>query len=74
MAGLVPAIHVLARCAIDRSWMPATSAGMTVAGFGPLFAPPVLATTRANQDDRSNGQETKRQRAQKRQKRREKRA
>ena len=28
MAGLVPAIHVLAE---EKTWMPATSAGMTVA-------------------------------------------
>jgi hypothetical protein len=29
MAGLVPAIHVLAG-AISKTWMPATSAGMTI--------------------------------------------
>jgi hypothetical protein len=29
MAGLVPAIHVLPICASVKTWMPATSAGMT---------------------------------------------
>jgi len=31
MAGLVPAIHVL--LAAQKTWMPATSAGMTTDGF-----------------------------------------
>jgi hypothetical protein len=29
MAGLVPAIHALLGCAARKTWMPATSAGMT---------------------------------------------
>src|SRR5260221_2214309 len=29
MAGLVPAIHVFPRCCIVKTWMSATSAGMT---------------------------------------------
>jgi 4-amino-4-deoxy-L-arabinose transferase-like glycosyltransferase len=33
MAGLVPAIHALAEK--SKTWMPATSAGMTVVGFSP---------------------------------------
>ena len=32
MAGLVPAIHVL--FLLQKAWMPATSAGMTVADTG----------------------------------------
>ena len=30
MAGLVPAIHAFARCTAIKTWMPATSAGMTL--------------------------------------------
>jgi hypothetical protein len=29
MAGLVPAIHVFAAFELSKTWMPATSAGMT---------------------------------------------
>jgi hypothetical protein len=29
MAGLVPAIHVFLHCCVAKTWMPATSAGMT---------------------------------------------
>jgi len=29
MAGLVPAIHESSRCKVAKTWMPATSAGMT---------------------------------------------
>jgi hypothetical protein len=32
MAALVPAIHVLAAVESNKTWMPATSAGMTVRG------------------------------------------
>jgi len=32
MAGLVPAIHVFA-CTPSKTWMPATSAGMTAGAF-----------------------------------------
>jgi hypothetical protein len=32
MAGLVPAIHVFDAGTAQKSWMPATSAGMTVEG------------------------------------------
>jgi hypothetical protein len=36
MAGLVPAIHVFVRPAC-KTWMPATSAGMTI-GYGKRFS------------------------------------
>jgi hypothetical protein len=37
MAGLVPAIHVLKRSTAEKTWMPATSAGMTKKSHAPIF-------------------------------------
>jgi hypothetical protein len=34
MAGLVPAIHVFLGCKFVKTWMPATSAGMTAERMG----------------------------------------
>jgi len=37
MAGLVPAIHVFALKAARKTWMPATSAGMTPESWSDLI-------------------------------------
>jgi hypothetical protein len=39
MAGLVPAIHVFNSDAAFKTWMPATSAGMTIHKTAPLLRP-----------------------------------
>ena len=43
MAGLVPAIHVFFSAMLLKTWMPATSAGMTTEGAMPGFREPAFA-------------------------------